>query len=100
VRVVEAKRAETKGPPHEQLLDRLVRWFVWPTLAVGFAFYLIAFIAEAPWPLTPIGLLAATGVGLKARRWVALRPAAHAWMATNIGFLLFWIALVVNNLVT
>jgi len=100
VRVVEAKRAETKGPPREQLLDRLVRWFVWPTLAVGFAFYLIAFIAEAPWPLTPIGLLAATGVGLKARRWVALRPAAHAWIATNIGFLLFWIALVVNNLVT
>lgn len=99
VRVVEAKRAETKGPPREQLVHRLTRSFVWPVVAVGAALYMIGLIAAAPWwPLIPTMLVAATGAGVVARQRAPARPAAHAWMATNIGLLLLWIGLVINNL--
>lgn len=37
--------------------------------------------------------------GALARRRAAVRRAAHAWMATNIGMLLLWTGLVINNLV-
>ena len=99
VRVVEAKRAETEGPPRAPLLQRLIRSFVWPVVAVASALYLTAFTAGGPWPLTPIELVTAIAAGVVARRrWPAVRPAVHAWLVTNIALLLLWIGLAVINL--
>jgi len=70
-----------------------------PIASVGIAFNAAAFTAAGdPWPFTPVELLAAAGAGVGARGMPAMRPAAHAWIATNIGLLLLWVALVVNNL--